>query len=132
MSSADDSLAGKESWMKELVFNVRHTMYWIDAQTGQVKEYPSRMFSLLYGQTFKGEKTYQGKFSHSAQLIKRPLLFVKTADFRKLEIFQKAKIPPGKERVAKMFELMIEATVDCFVIALFQSSELTKIPPTEK
>jgi hypothetical protein len=114
--------------MEELVFNIRHTVYWIDTSTGQPIEHPQELISLLYGQTFKGETVYQGRFAKGVAQIKQPLLFVKTEDFRNSEIFQRANIPERKKVTGRVIDLMMRTWVDCHVIAFRQNFQLIKNP----
>ncbi|MDD4902381.1 MAG: hypothetical protein PHE24_04555 [Patescibacteria group bacterium] len=111
--------------MEELVFNIRHTVYWVDTRLKEAKEFPPEFIAKLYGQTLRGDAVYQGNIPRAIAPIKNPLLFVRPDDFRDIELFKKAAVPEKRKHILKIIDFSMPAWVECYVIAPRQNFKLT-------
>ena len=103
---------------KTLALNlIQHTVYLVDAKTGEILELRSKELERWAGKNLLGESAYQGRWKKEVGKILKPFLFVKPDDFIHAAGFYSEKLGLKNKKIAEIFERLSSEWVECYIIA---------------
>jgi hypothetical protein len=103
--------------VKKITFKIKHLLYHVDGQTGEIKEYPTSLLGRYYGREFTGSTIYQGKFPDKVRTVEMPLLFMTPDEALTALGYSDDQVPPHKRNALKTFSLIRSKDIECFIIA---------------